>query len=309
MTGQKQPIVVTNKLGHSISYDLTCEVETALSEASIRRSEQSSILPVRPTNEEVILTVFWVDNFDTKVDRQSGGGAINTKHLMAFQERDGKTIDYRTTPVSRTRKRKFTSEENTTKPTFNLPISAEPPTLHSWNNNRFDLFDFNCSYFTWLYLRRHNWLDQALPNFSGWLLKRRESGKPHIVLEKTIETHLPPITTEVTEFQTISQYMNYLKILAEESNMPYVNITLDVGAAMNAFKFLWANTESNSHIFIHPSIKAIEVLLGEQRSNEKYTKTGFWLELLTKLHKYILNYPIKAIFLDHSDLPRANKTK
>ena len=33
--------------------------------------------------------------------------------------------------------------------------------------------------------------------------------------------------------------------------MPYVNITLDVGAAMNAYKILWSNMEDFSNVVIH----------------------------------------------------------
>ena len=61
---------------------------------------------------------------------------------------------------------------------------------------------------------------------------------PKTALKKTTETYLPPITSKVTDFETISNYITYLKSLASECNMPYVNITLDVGAAINAFKFI-----------------------------------------------------------------------
>ena len=36
--------------------------------------------------------------------------------------------------------------------------------------------------------------------------------------------------------------MEYLQTLASEAGMPYVNITLDVGAVINAYKYLWNNS-------------------------------------------------------------------
>ena len=57
--------------------------------------------------------------------------------------------------------------------------------------------------------------------------------------KKPIETYLTPITTKVTDFKTIYQYIIYLQQLANDVNMPYVNITLDVGAAINGYKLLW----------------------------------------------------------------------
>ena len=34
--------------------------------------------------------------------------------------------------------------------------------------------------------------------------------------------------------------------------MPYVNITLDVGATINAYKFLWSKEEYFQNVVIHP---------------------------------------------------------
>ena len=33
--------------------------------------------------------------------------------------------------------------------------------------------------------------------------------------------------------------------------MPFMNITLDVGAAMNTYKFVWSNPERFKNVFIH----------------------------------------------------------
>ena len=37
--------------------------------------------------------------------------------------------------------------------------------------------------------------------------------------------------------------MKYCERLSSEINTPYTNITLDVGAATNAFKYLWSNNK------------------------------------------------------------------
>ena len=36
---------------------------------------------------DVVVTVFWEDNFDCIVETQAGGGAINSTHLGHFQEK------------------------------------------------------------------------------------------------------------------------------------------------------------------------------------------------------------------------------
>ena len=71
-----------------------------------------------------------------------------------------------------------------------------------------------------------------VPNFSGWRQVLRKVATQEF--QKTIENYLPPIMSKATDFITISQYMTYLQSLAASSNMPYVNITLNVGAAINS---------------------------------------------------------------------------
>ena len=83
--------------------------------------------------------------------------------------------------------------------------------------------------------------------FSGFLLNQREKED----LKKTIVTYLPPIASKVNEFETIIQYMEYLQRLAAEVNMKYVNITLDVGAAINAYKTIWSHPDKFGNVIIH----------------------------------------------------------
>ena len=74
----------------------------------------------------------------------------------------------------------------------------------------------------------------------------------HESLKKTLLKYLPPINAKVTEFSTIVKYIEYLLSLAKFVNMPYVNITLDIGAAVNAYKVIWNNVEKYGNVVIHP---------------------------------------------------------
>ena len=68
---------------------------------------------------------------------------------------------------------------------------------------------------------------------------------------KTHEKYLPPLTTKITDPNTIYTYMEYFQNLTESMHMEYTNITLDIGAAINAYKFLWGNLEQFSNVVIH----------------------------------------------------------
>ena len=75
--------------------------------------------------------------------------------------------------------------------------------------------------------------------------------KREVQLKKTVETFLPPINSKVTEFRTNKKYMQYLQELANQMNMPYVNVSLDVGAAMNAYLLTWNEPEWFKNVIIH----------------------------------------------------------
>ena len=109
LTAQKQAVVVANKFGHCMSYDLCCEAETSLSEASIAKSKKMIILSIRPEGSQIALNVFWEDNFDVRVEKTLGGGAVNTTHLMAFQEQAHHNKQDLHVPVQRPRKRKLST--------------------------------------------------------------------------------------------------------------------------------------------------------------------------------------------------------
>ena len=45
--------------------------------------------------------------------------------------------------------------------------------------------------------------------------------------------------------------MEYFQKFSKAMHMEYVNITLDIGAALHAYKFLWGNLEQFSNVAIH----------------------------------------------------------
>ena len=88
ITGQKVPVQVMSRLGHSISYSQVCEIETSFAELALHKAENEfEVLPILPESDETVLTYFWVDNFNVKVEKIGGTSAVNTTHLMAFQEK------------------------------------------------------------------------------------------------------------------------------------------------------------------------------------------------------------------------------
>ena len=108
---------------------------------------------------------------------------------------------------------------------------------------------FHCFYCLWSYLRKQNGFDQIVPVFKGWMLQIRSLDQHNIT--KTVETYLPPLASNVTDFGTIQQYLSYFQKLAKDVGMPYVNVVLDVGAAMNALRTVWNYPEEYKNVIIH----------------------------------------------------------
>ena len=87
ITGQRKTVDILNRLGHCLTYNLTCEKEAALAGKAQQLSLKDSLLPIQPADiDSCVLTLFWVDNFDVKVETQTGATSVNTTHMVAFQE-------------------------------------------------------------------------------------------------------------------------------------------------------------------------------------------------------------------------------
>ena len=57
-SGQKRPIVILFKLGHSISYEKVSEIETAQAEVAEQFQSISSVLPIQPVLQSTKVTIF-----------------------------------------------------------------------------------------------------------------------------------------------------------------------------------------------------------------------------------------------------------
>ena len=169
-----------------------------------------------------------LDNFDLKVDRLGGGGSLNITHLMAFQE-----------------------DQDNCHQEQNVVTVPYKRSIGDYSTNIYKLQTTNKSQDNWtcilqcqgglvqqdaLYARKHNFFHHIIPSFKGWYLQVIPANN----IRKTVKTYLPLVTSEVTEFSTIQRYLSYLQRLSVKSNMAYVNVTRDVGAATNAYKTIWS---------------------------------------------------------------------
>ena len=150
----------------------------------------------------------------------TGGGVVNSTHMIAFQEKSNSSL---------LNKNKVTFERNRL---CKLPPQQEckqnPPSIEFSNvqDDLYELNDFLATYNIWIIMRMLNSDDQGVPIFTGWQLNNRK--KQILDFDKTVVMYLSPLPTKVTDFQTIFKYLTYLQGLAITTNMPFVNVTLDI---------------------------------------------------------------------------------
>ena len=108
---------------------------------------------------------------------------------------------------------------------------------------------FNSYFFLWAFIRKQHAFDQVVPTFKGCMTQIRKVQDNTI--QKPTETFLASITSKGTDFHTIQKYLSYLQNLARSVSLPNVNITLDVGAAINAYKTIWNYPVEYANVIIH----------------------------------------------------------
>ena len=87
------PIQILHRLGHCVDYNFVCEIETAQAETAQMLATASGALHLKPASRtETVLTYFWADNFDMNLETQTGKGALNSTHLVAFQEESQNSV-------------------------------------------------------------------------------------------------------------------------------------------------------------------------------------------------------------------------
>ena len=126
---------------------------------------------------------------------------------------------------------------------------------------------FDRFYAIWALLRLIQSSDQSIPAFSGWSVRMQQKAMADIAVQKTQMTYLPLVNSRVTEFATMSRVFEIIRNKPKKKNMKYANITLDTGAALNAFKVLWNYPDKFKNIAIHLGdfhyMKEIFVILGQ----------------------------------------------
>ena len=111
---------------------MICDIETGFAKVAKQIHARLLILPIQPKENEMVLTVFWADNFDKIVENATGGGPVHTTLLVVFQEQTEKTsLEYINVSVWKTKSRKI----NFNKVTVVIRLADAKKSLHNLTIN------------------------------------------------------------------------------------------------------------------------------------------------------------------------------
>ena len=141
-----------------------------------REHPQVLIKPL--TADDSVLTYFWADNFNKKVDSEKGTNMINCTHLIKFQEESPQYIVYqtrsKTVPKDKTKISCFPLLDQDK---LYIDAKKEPQIFEFQEGNRSCNEVFNVQYYLWRILCYLAADKQSFPTFSGWLMILRKLEK------------------------------------------------------------------------------------------------------------------------------------
>ena len=192
LTGQKQPIRILSREGHSITYGQVLEIETAQAELVQALQHQGASLPLVPATESSKVTsFFWWDNFDQNIETKTGHGTIHTTHGEAFQESSSSSVHREEKPcIPRSKRRALAPQQTEHCLQKKIIAHKEPILLQEGNRPLYPERSHTCKdlHLLWSVARYINSSAQLCPRFIGWIIQLFQVMES----QKTIVTYLPP---------------------------------------------------------------------------------------------------------------------
>ena len=157
ITGQQLPIRILSHLGHCIDCKAACQSETAEAEIARQLYQEGASPGLKPISEDdVVLTHFWADNFNKKLESDKGNDMINSTHLVKFQENTmGSEYRGQVKTVSRAITR-FSSDPQIDNEKIYFDKNKEPEKFEGRNHhvlNKDESGNFDLRYLLWNILR------------------------------------------------------------------------------------------------------------------------------------------------------------
>ena len=145
-------------MSHCINYSLICDKGKGYAKVAQPKSIQGLSLLMQPKENELVLIVFWADNFDMIVKNATGGGSAHTTHLVTLQEQTENTsLEYVHVLIPKSKSPKINVKEVPVAIRF-VEAKKEPRRFNNQYNPSFTYDTGSCTknYLLWVIPRKQD---------------------------------------------------------------------------------------------------------------------------------------------------------
>lgn len=252
ITGSRKVIDILNRMGHSISYHLTEEIETRLAtEITERKQSTPDGLSMKPG----LATGLAWDNFDQNTETVSGSGTVHDTVGICYQNMISENTEDNnssnnnsdsTVPGTIAKKTKHTSRVFSTSQKSLEPYRKKP------KMSKFDYVNKTCekpANLTAVQWRDILWMMslnmESAPLWTGWNALVTEDPLPLQQIKYMENISLPP-----TQLDVVAETLRTSQKVAEECGEQYAIVTYDLAIAKPALQIQAQDAPTYDNIFI-----------------------------------------------------------
>lgn len=245
LTGNVQLIHILNRLGHSVSYSMLEEIDTALSLQKLSNSTDNVLIPLS-LQSGAFTTLAW-DNIDRIEETLSGGGTSHRVNGIAIQQKDLTNMDGPTImpSIPKTKQRSISSSP-TLLPIYNAGKRKGPKGFEPAEESNYSMEWRKSSYINivWIMARLSNLECQTVSGWTGFNIKIRDN----IEVVEDMVTYLPTVNAPATDTATVHEVLSQSLKIMDNLKLHEIVCAFDHALYAKALDITWKHPETFSPI-------------------------------------------------------------
>ena len=239
LTGNVELLQLLNRLGHSVSYSMTQQIETALCIQKMESVGESAIPLPHNIHPNVFTTLVW-DNIDRIEETLTGGGTSHRVNGIAIQPKFiGPQLPKEKHITGEKSKRRSIDADPEPIPPYNAGNRAEPPpTIAVEPEHSKEFSDGKNKNAVWSFLREER---DNVPSWTGF----------NTILQQTTEAcsdeigYLPTIHAPATDIAIVYEILQCSVMIQKQLQLPYIICVFDQAIYAKAIELTW----KHPHLF------------------------------------------------------------
>ena len=203
LTGNVELIQILNRLGHSISYSMMEEIDTALCLQKVSLAGGVIALPVN-IHPGMFTTLTW-DNIDRLEETISGRGTSHRVNGIAIQEKPSEPMPAKVLPSVSKMKKRSVAATVPVLPPYNVGKRAGPPQSKSIDIQSTQVTkSARIKNFIWVMARMSDIEQQSISGWTGFNILTRDD----VIVTQDSVGYLPTVNAPATQMSTVHEVLN-----------------------------------------------------------------------------------------------------